>query len=34
MDNVFIESFNVGFRDDFLNVHYVLSLNDEPEKIE
>lgn len=33
-DNPFIESFNGSFRDECLNAHWFLSLEDAPEKIE
>ncbi len=33
-DNAFIESFNGSFRDECLNLHWFLSLNDAKEKIE
>jgi putative transposase len=33
-DNPFIESFNGSFRDECLNMHWFLSLNDAKEKIE
>ena len=33
-DNAFIESFNGTFRDEFLNAHWFLSLQDAKEKIE
>ena len=33
-DNPFIESFNGSFRDECLNVHWVLSLEDARDKIE
>lgn len=33
-DNPFIESFNGSFRDECLNVHWFLSLEDAKEKIE
>ncbi len=33
-DNAFIESFNGSFRDECLNVHWFLSLDDAKEKIE
>ena len=33
-DNAFIESFNGSFRDECLNVHWFLSLEDAREKIE
>jgi len=33
-DNAFIESFNGSFRDECLNLHWFLSLNDAREKIE
>ncbi|MBN3726006.1 transposase [Burkholderia sp. Ac-20379] len=34
MDNPFIESINGSLRDEFLNVHGLLSLDDAGEKIE
>ena len=33
-DNAFIESFNGSFRDECLNLHWFLSLQDAKEKIE
>lgn len=33
-DNPFIESFNGSFRDECLNIHWFLSLEDAQEKIE
>jgi putative transposase len=33
-DNAFIESFNGSFRDECLNLHWFLSLNDAKEKVE
>ncbi|ACY86242.1 hypothetical protein ETAE_3411 [Edwardsiella piscicida] len=34
MNNALIESFNGSFRDEYLNVNWLLSLDDTQEKIE